>query len=146
MSDALPACRIPKRSRTQRVARGVLALAALVGLLCGIAGVSERAPDPALAEFRPVAAAQTDPAALLSIFSLHSADPPLPSSVHCAFGLDNSSALSTHSAKNGCSWPRFRMKSRNGRLNTKNVRIGLQRSCASDASSAPLRSNWKRII
>ncbi|MHB8974312.1 MAG: tandem-95 repeat protein [Pirellulaceae bacterium] len=63
MSDALPARRIPKKSLTNRVARGLLALAAMVGLLCGIAGVCERAPDPALAEFRPVAAAQTDPAA-----------------------------------------------------------------------------------
>ena len=59
----------------------------------------------------------------LSPFSpLLSVQPP-PGSVHCAFGLDSSSALSTHTAKNGCSWPRFRMKSRNGRLNMRNIRV-----------------------
>lgn len=34
-----------------------------MGLLCGSAGVCERAPNTALAQFRPVAAAQKDPAA-----------------------------------------------------------------------------------
>lgn len=63
MSDALPARRIPKKSRMNRVARGLLALAALVGLLCGVAGVCERAPGPALAAFRPVTAAPADPGA-----------------------------------------------------------------------------------
>jgi hypothetical protein len=61
--DALAPPRVPTKSPTQRVARGLLALTAMVGLLCGIAGVRERAPDPALAEFRPVAVADADPGA-----------------------------------------------------------------------------------